>query len=210
MALDDRCPIRSEARLFELIEERMLPGADVRKVDRRIWNTFGEEWAVLVTDLANFARQAAAFGIVHFLQLIHEKRAHFFPIARQHDGVLVGREAASFRYLFRRPEDAVRCALDMQRACRKLNDRRMADDQVLLTCGVGRGRLLHVEPGLIYGDELNAAVRLAAEVAKAQEILVTEEAVSRVDDEALPEVQFLDLGLAVPGSEQNFRVKTSR
>lgn len=207
--MDDDLPIRSEARLYQLIEERMLPGTDVRRVDRRIWNTFGETWAVLVTDLANFAKRAPAFGIIHFLQLIRETRRQIHPAVRDHDGVFVRQDGASFRALFREPADAVRCAIEIQRSCRKLNDRRMPDDHVLLTAGVGFGRLLHVEEGLVYGDELNAATRLASDAAKAHEILLTEPAREGVGD-ALPEVRFLDLGLAVPGSEQNYRVKTTR
>ena len=45
----------SEDRLEMLIEERLKPGADKARIDRRIWNLFGEKWAVLYTDLAGFS-----------------------------------------------------------------------------------------------------------------------------------------------------------
>ena len=47
-------------------------------LDRRIWDLFGEDWAILWTDLTGFSRNVATFGITHFLQIIHEQigRAH--------------------------------------------------------------------------------------------------------------------------------------
>jgi hypothetical protein len=64
----------SQARLWALIEERCQPGADVAELDRRIGDLFGERWAVMFTDLSGFSRRVAEFGILHFLQVIHEQR----------------------------------------------------------------------------------------------------------------------------------------
>lgn len=60
----------STDRLELLIEERLNPKSDKARVDKRIWNLFGEKWAVLYTDLSGFSRNAAEFGIIHFLQTI--------------------------------------------------------------------------------------------------------------------------------------------
>jgi hypothetical protein len=59
----------SETRLWSLIEQRTRPGADQAEIDRRIWDLFGEEWAIMFTDLSGFSRQVAAFGIIHFLRV---------------------------------------------------------------------------------------------------------------------------------------------
>lgn len=37
----------STDRLELLIEERLQPGSDRERIDRRIWNLFGERWAAL-------------------------------------------------------------------------------------------------------------------------------------------------------------------
>lgn len=37
----------SEDRLELLIAERLLPATDRERIDKRIWNLFGEKWAVL-------------------------------------------------------------------------------------------------------------------------------------------------------------------
>jgi adenylate cyclase len=69
----------SEDRLEKLIEERLVPGADKAAIDRRIWDLFGEQWAVMFTDLAGFSRRVAEFGIIHFLQIIHESQRLVVP-----------------------------------------------------------------------------------------------------------------------------------
>lgn len=198
----------SEARLWALIEERTLPGADLKRIDQRIWDLFGEEWTVMFTDLAGFSRQTAAFGIIHFLQIIHEKKKLLLPVIADHDGILVKIEADSFLVLFRRTSSAVRCAVEMQRACQRASERRQPEEQILLCVGIGRGRLLRIGDTEVWGAEVNAASKLGEDTAKAHEILITQAAREHAGE--MPEVQFLDLGLAVPGSAQNYRVKYGR
>jgi class 3 adenylate cyclase len=197
-----------EARLWALIEERTLAGADLKRIDQRIWDLFGEEWAVMFTDLAGFSRQAAAFGIIHFLQVIHEKKKLLLPVVADYDGVLMKMEADSFLVLFRRASTALRCAVEMQRVAQKASERRLPEEQILLCVGVGYGRMLRVGHSEVWGSEVNAASKLGEDTANAHEILVTQAVRDACVDEA--GVQFLDLGLAVPASAQNYRVKYTR
>ena len=83
----------SEVRLWKMIEERTQPGADVARIDERIWDLFGEEWAVMFTDLSGFSRNVAEFGIIHFLQVIFEQKRLLLPIAARNDGILIKVEA---------------------------------------------------------------------------------------------------------------------
>src|SRR5678816_1552512 len=99
----------SEARLWRLIAERARPSADVRAIDQRIWDLFGDDWAIMFTDLSGFSRQVAKFGIIHFLQVIHEQKELLLPIVADHDGILVKVEADSFLIIFKRARTAVQC-----------------------------------------------------------------------------------------------------
>ena len=72
--------LKSEGRLERLIAERLLPGADQAVIDRRIWDLFGERWAMMFTDLSGFSRRVAEFGIIHFLQTIHESFQLHAPV----------------------------------------------------------------------------------------------------------------------------------
>lgn len=164
----------SEARLWRLIEERAKPGADVADIDRRIWDLFGEEWAVMFTDLSGFSRQVERFGILHFLQIIHEHKKLLLPIVDNFDGLLMKQEGDSFLILFRRPERALACAQQLQRACALYNERRTPEEQILLCVGVGFGRVLRIGDADVWGKEVNAASKLGEDTAKSGEILVTE------------------------------------
>lgn len=198
----------SEGRLWALIEARTLPGADLKRIEQRIWDLFGEEWAVMCTDLAGFSRQVAAFGIIHFLQVIHEKKKLLLPVIADHEGILCKIEADSFLAIFRRAKSAARCAVEMQRVAQKASERRMPEDQIVLCVGLGFGKVLRVGEHEVWGSEVNATSILGETTAKAHEILATQALQDACAGD--PELQFIDLGLAVPGSAQNYRLKYSR
>lgn len=199
-------PKLSEARLWSLIEDRALAGADHKRIDERIWSLYGEDWALLVTDLAGFTRQTAAFGIIHFLRVLAELRQLVLPIVMEHDGVYLRTEGDSLFLAFRRPERALRCAVDMQRAAQKANERRSPEEQFLICVGAGFGRSLRVGDRELWGVEASAAQLLAQGTAEAHQILVTKLFRDALGAE-VEGVEFLDLALAVAGSAQNFRLK---
>lgn len=164
----------SELRLWQLVAQRRRPGADTAAIDARIWDLFGETWSVMFTDLAGFSRQVAKFGIIHFLQVIHEQKEILLPVVAANDGILIKVEADSFMIIFKRPQRAVECALQMQRVCAKANLGRAPEDQVLLCVGIGYGRILRIGDSDVWGTEVNAASKLGEDVAKAEEILVSQ------------------------------------
>lgn len=158
--------------LWELIEQR-IAGADPAVIDDEIWRRFGGEWAVMMTDLAGFSRQVARFGIVHFLQIIHQQTRALAPIIEQHEGTLVKTEADSMLILFPTATAAVASGIAMQRACHALNRGSQPEDEVLLCIGIGFGRLLRIGDHEVFGHEVNLASKLGEDIAVADEILVT-------------------------------------
>src|SRR3954469_9790118 len=111
----------SESRLWALVEARTVPGADTARIDQRIWDLFGEDWAIMFTDLSGFSRSVATFGIIHFLQIIHEHKRLLLPIVAAHDGILIKIEADSFLIIFKKARSALACAIEMQHACQRTN-----------------------------------------------------------------------------------------
>lgn len=193
----------SETRLWALIEARAQPGADVAAIDRRIWDLFGEDWAVMFTDLSGFSRAVARFGILHFLQVIHESKKLLLPIIAEHDGILIKIEADSLLVIFRRPQRALACALAMQRACADYNRDRAPEVQVLLCVGLGYGRILRLGDTDIYGQEVNGASKLGEDVARAWEILVTDAFRAALDGET---GLVFHPGPAVSGAERTWHL----
>jgi class 3 adenylate cyclase len=202
----------SEARLWELIAERARldargDRAAVDAIDRRVWDLFGETWAVMFTDLSGFSRQVEAFGILHFLQVIHEHARALEPVLAAHDGILVKTEADSMMVLFRRPASAVRCAVAMQHALDALNVGRAPETQVLLCVGIGYGPLLRIGDEDVYGAQVNAASKLGEDTAKAKEVLVTRAVVDALREAPDADWSFEPLAEPVAGSAENFRLR---
>ena len=162
-----------EDRLWQLVQERCVDNADTAAIDQKIWDLFGERWAIMFTDLAGFSRNVIDFGIVHFLQIIHEQNTLVAPILDAHQGFLLKSEGDSLLAVFRRPDSALRCAIEMQKACERINERRTQREAILLCIGLGYGDVLRVGEHEVFGEEVNAASKLGEDTAKAGEILCT-------------------------------------
>ena len=163
----------SADRLEKLIAERLAPGADKANIDRRIMRLFGETWAVLYTDLAGFSRNVAKFGIIHFLQTLYESHRLLVPLIEMDNGILLKTEGDSLIVMFRHVNDAVRCAVTMQRCTRTYNETRSDEEKLLLCVGIGYGEVLRIGDADIFGAEVNAACKLGEDHAKPGEILIT-------------------------------------
>ena len=151
----------SEDRLELLIEERLKPGTDKDRIDKRIWNLFGEKWAVLYTDLSGFSRNVTEFGVIHFLQTIYESHRLLVPVIQHGCGILLKTEGDSLMVIYRSVDDA------RQRHSKNLP----AEDKVLLC--IGYGDVLRIGDQDVYGEEVNSACKLGEDTAQAHEILIS-------------------------------------
>jgi class 3 adenylate cyclase len=163
----------STDRLELLIEERLNSKADKERIDKRIWNLFGEKWAVLYTDLSGFSRNVAEFGIIHFLQTIYESHRLLVPVIQHGNGILLKTEGDSLMVMYRAVDDAVRSAIAMQQCCQRHSANLAAEDKVLLCIGIGYGDMLRIGDQDVYGAEVNTACKLGEDTAKAHEILIS-------------------------------------
>ena len=160
-----------DPRLTALLDAR-VGSADRAALDEEIWRAFGEEWCIMATDLSGFSLRVAEEGIIPVLQTIHESSRILIPLVEQHGGQLLKMEGDSFLVIFRHVENALRAAIEMQRALRRYND--STDAQVLLGVGLGYGRVLRAAEAEVYGGEVNSACILGETHAKGYEILVTQ------------------------------------
>lgn len=196
----------SEDRFQKLIVERLQPGTNKDIIDERIWDLFGEEWCIMFTDLSGFSRGVEKFGIIHFLQTIHESERLLTPVIDKYDGILLKVEGDSFLVIFKKPAKAMRAAIVMQQVLKEYNQGRVAEEQVLLCVGLGHGNVLKIGDSDVFGAEVNAASKLGEDTADAWEILVTEEVKKRAEL-TVPEVSFEKIDFIPPGAEAAYRVK---
>jgi class 3 adenylate cyclase len=193
----------SQDRLENLIDERLKTGADTKSIDQRIWDLFGERWAVMFTDLSGFSRKVAEFGIIHFLQTIFESQRLLVPVIDKFDGILLKMEGDSMLVIFRNVVKALDCAQEMQGICGAYNRDKSDTDKVLLCIGIGSGMILKIGDNDVWGAEVNAASKLGEDTAKAGEILVTSAVQQELAGEAY---RFEPIPELPPGSDGAFRL----
>ena len=176
--------------LDTLLGQRRQPNSDRAAVDAAIFQRFGQLKAVMFTDLVGFSRVVEAFGIVHFLQLIHESESLFTPLIEQHGGRCIKHEGDSLLVLFDTPLQALTAAQAMIQATTKVNPGRAAEDRIEVCIGLGYGNVLCIDDNEVWGAEVNAASKLGEDIAKAGEILVTDTVRQVLADES-----FLECGM---------------
>jgi adenylate cyclase len=195
----------SQDRLEQLIAKRLESGANKDQIDARIWDLFGEEWTVMFTDLAGFSRNVAEFGIIHFLQVIHESERVLAPCIDDHDGILLKLEGDSMLVIFRRAARALDCAVAMQQTLQRYNVGKTDTEQILLCVGLGDGRMLRIGDNDVFGAEVNAAAKLGEDQARAGDILVTGSVKKAAEDDRSKFV-FEALKYVPPGAESAYKL----
>jgi adenylate cyclase len=204
MSAEDYFPA-AQRDLWKLIDQRRAAGAEVEPIDQRIWERFGDEGAILYTDLVGFTRQTAAIGITHFLQTILESHCLLRPIIEQHAGLVIEAIGDSMLIWFTQIESALRCALALQQACRECNQTKATCEPLLLCQGVGFGRVLRVGAARLAGGELNLACKLGEDLAVGLEILVSQSAQEAA--RSMDGVEFRLTEYSLPGSPQVYRAE---
>lgn len=195
----------SEDRLEKLIKERLMPGADKSKIDSRIWDLFGEEWAVMFTDLSGFSRGVAEFGIIHFLQIIYESERLFIPLIEENDGILLKMEGDSMMVIFRNVTKAIDCSISMQRILVDYNKDRPDTEKIMLCVGLGFGKMLRIGDRDVYGAEVNASSKLGEDIAKAWQILVTDSVKKAAKN--IKDIEFEKIDEIPPGAKEAYNLK---
>lgn len=196
--------LKSEGRLERLIAERLQPSADKERIDQRIWDLFGERWAVMYTDLSGFSRRVAEFGVIHFLQTVYESFQLHAPVIDRHGGFLLKVEGDSMMIIFRNVNEALECAVEMQQVTKQHNTTRTPEERVLLCVGIGYGDMLRIGESDVFGAEVNAASKLGEDAAKEWEILVTGAVRDAV--KLPPDCSFEAIDFVPPGAKAAFRL----
>lgn len=195
----------SEDRLSKLIQERLQPDADKVKIDKRIWDLFGEEWCIMFTDLSGFSRGVEKFGIIHFLQIIYESERMFIPIIEDNDGILLKMEGDSFLVIFRNVNKALKCSIDMQKICKIYNQDKPEEEKILLSVGLGYGKVLRIGDIDVYGAEVNAASKLGEDLGKPWDILITQGVRDNIKD--FPDITFQEIEKVPSGAKKAYSMK---
>jgi class 3 adenylate cyclase len=142
-----------------------------------IWEKFGTEGAVFISDMASFSSTSRKIGVCHFLKMIHRARQIIAPIIEGNNGILLKCDADNCYAFFTNVDDAIQASFDVNRALFKANDAFGIGEQIYLSVGIDYGRVLMAGDIDFFGDPVNTASKLGEDLAVREEVLVTRRAI---------------------------------
>lgn len=141
-----------------------------------IWEQFGTTGTVLISDMASFSSTSRRSGICHYLKLIHRARRIIAPIIEANKGLLLKCDADNCYAFFEKTDDAIAASFAANAAIFDANQSFNEDEQIYLSVGIDRGRVLLVGKDDFFGDPVNTASKLGEDLAIKAETLVTDRA----------------------------------
>lgn len=180
------------------------------KIEKTLWENYGEEQAIFVLDMSGFSRLTRKYGIIHYLSMVRRMQLTTGPIVQSFDGYMIKYDADNCFALFPAPLNAVNAAIAMQHAFRASNILTADDLDIHVACGIDYGKILVVGGEDCFGDAVNRASKLGEDVAEAGDILVTREAMQMVPPEAGIKSRQIDIsisGINIPAYVVEYRAE---
>lgn len=174
-------PLTGHAEFDDLIA-RFADEPDPERAEairRGIWERYGTEGTVFISDMASFSSTSRKIGVCHFLKMIHRARQIIAPVIESNNGILLKCDADNCYAFFEKPDDAIRASFDVNSALFAANDSFGIGEQIYLSVGIDYGRVLLVGDVDFFGDPVNTASKLGEDLAIREEVLVTNRALER-------------------------------
>lgn len=179
-----------------------------KRVEERLWKTYGSEQTVFVLDMSGFSLLTRKHGIIHYLSMVRRMQLTAEPIIQSYDGYMIKFEADNCFAMFPTPLLAVNAAIAMQHAFAAANILTPDDLDIHISCGIDYGKILIVGKDDCFGDAVNRASKLGEDIAERGEILVTKEAMDMIPAEAgikSREVSISISGISIPAYAIEYR-----
>lgn len=160
-------PYRSaEAQLEALIQQRRQAPHRAAEIDAEIRNRFATTVAIMVLDMADFSRLTQTQGIISTLQDVYRLREIAIPILENQGGKVLKVEADNLYAVFADPDTALHAAHTLLMQLNEID--------LHASIGIGYGEVLMVGDRDLYGNEMNLTSKLGEDLARDDEILLSE------------------------------------
>ena len=145
--------------------------------------------AIMVLDMTGFTSTAIRVGELQSLLRIMDAQKVCIPVLREFDAGLIRCFADDIIALFDEPTTALEAAFEIHRRIALFNLSSHAYSYATECCiGIGYGDVLAIGPNLSQGDEMNRASKLGEDIARANEVLLTERTYEGLGE--MPQVKF--------------------
>ena len=179
---DDGRPVSAAHDDFTRLIADFSDTTDAAEQERKrqgIWERFGTEGAVFISDMANFSVTSRMRGVCHFLKMIHRTREAVAPVVADNNGTVLKCEADNCYAFFEKPGDALRAAFDINSELFRRNQLTPLEEHIYLSIGIDWGRVLLIGDEDYFGDPVNTASKLGEDLASKAEILITDRALAQ-------------------------------
>ena len=174
-------PLTGHAEFDGLIADfaELTDPVEIESAHEQIWDRFGTEGAVFISDMASFSSPSRKSGVCHYLKMIHRARQTIAPVIAANNGTLLKCDADNTYAFFLKTADAIQASFDVNAAMYKANKAWETSEHVRLSVVIDYGRVLLIGEADFFGDPVNTASKLGEDLAVRSETLVTERALAR-------------------------------
>ena len=147
-------PLTGHEEFDQLIAEYAEEPDPVRaeKIRLGIWDKYGTEGTVFISDMASFSSTSRKLGVCHFLKMIHRARQIIAPVIEANNGTLLKCDADNCYAFFDEPSDAIKASYEVNAALFKANDAFGIGEQIYLSVGIDYGRILLIGDIDFFGE----------------------------------------------------------
>lgn len=156
---------------------------------------YGYQRAILSLDMTDFTLRTMLDGEMQSLLRILDAQKVCAPVLQEFNAELIRFFADDIVALFEDPSEALDAAFEIHRRIELFNESGLAADNAAeCGIGIGFGDVLAIGPNLSQGREMIQASKLGEDIARANEVLVTERAFEALDyrDDVIFEEQKYD------------------
>lgn len=157
---------------FSLIDQLNLNPAEKNTFEAEIWQNYGHDKVILALDMSGFSLTVRRDGIIAYLAKIRKMQQLAIPLVINHQGEVVKCVADNLMAVFDDANCAVHAAIAINLASQDIGQS--------VSIGLDYGRILLIHNQDCYGDAVNKAYKLGEDIARANEILITEQIKERL------------------------------
>jgi adenylate cyclase len=171
----------------KLLFSSALGAPDDPRLSESLWEEFGCERFVLVMDMARFTTTSHEKGIVYYISLIAQMRQLTEPLVTDQGGQVVKYEGDNLFAVFPNPESAMTFLRAMYEETTTMNETRDRSAHLVLCEGIDHGMIL-LDDHDFFGDPVNLACKLGENLARHNEVLVSDRVHKQLGDYQFEEV----------------------
>ena len=209
MSDEDQAPIaelNTKANLARLLDELAENPEEVDSVTARVKETFGERRAILILDMSGFTKATQRGDLISYLLMINQMQRLAIPTVEKHGGIFVRADHDNLTCLFDDVLPAIHAAQAITAQLETVNVVLPSDRELYVAIGIGYGTVLNVENQIVYGNQVNLASKLGEDIGQLGDILLTENAYRRIENEDVDSVRH---DVTVSGIELRYYEVTS-